>query len=234
LPAGQPEFVRMRTIVAAVAVVGLLLVLWLVWDVPAMMAALRSAGPVPFFAVMAVAPAFGAPLTPFFLLAGASFGVGVGVVGSLLALGLNLCLCYWIARSALQRRLESLLRRFDYELPCFEEGGGSAVRFTLVVKLAPGLPGTVKHYGLALAGVPFPIYFFVSMLVTGLYGGSIVVLGESVLEHDVSQALVVGALIVALGGAVTWWRSRSRGGGARLPTGAATPGRELGEPVGSV
>jgi uncharacterized membrane protein YdjX (TVP38/TMEM64 family) len=224
----------MRTIVSAVAVVGLVLLLWVVWDVPATMAALRSAGPVPFFAVMAIAPAVGAPLTPFFLLAGATFGVGVGVVGSLLALGVNLCLCYWIARSALQRRLESLLRRFDYELPCFEEGGTSAVRFALVVKLAPGLPGTVKHYGLALAGVPFPIYFLVSILVTGLYGGSIVVLGESVLEHDISRALVAGALIVGLGVAVTWWRSRSRGERARLPRGGVTPGRDLGEPAGSV
>ena len=42
-------------------------------------------------------PAIGVPMTPLLLLAGATFGPGIGLLGSLLALALNLTLCYWIA-----------------------------------------------------------------------------------------------------------------------------------------
>lgn len=225
---------RTRTVLSLIAVAGVVVLLSFVWDKPSAMAALRQAGPVPFFAVMAVAPALGVPLTPFFLLAGAGFGVVVGLVGSAVALAVNLCLCFWIARSALERPLRSLLARFRYQLPSFAAGGTSAARFAVLVKLAPGLPAAVKHYALALAGVPFAIYFVVSMLVTGIYAGTIVLLGESALDRDVTGTLVAGALVVVVGVLVAWWRSRVRAENARLPTRGATSGRAMGEPTGSV
>ena len=92
-------------------------VTWWAWDRGVMTGWKEEAGPVTFFGAMAVLPAIGMPITPFLVLAGATFGVGPGLLGSALALGVNLTLCYAIARSALRPWLESLLRRFEYELP---------------------------------------------------------------------------------------------------------------------
>ncbi|MDQ3363810.1 MAG: hypothetical protein M3680_00055 [Myxococcota bacterium] len=47
---------------------------------------MRDARPLTFFIVMALLPAFGAPLTPLFLVAGVTFAVRVGLIGSGLAL----------------------------------------------------------------------------------------------------------------------------------------------------
>ena len=108
---------RLKLGLGALALAAVVFVAWSAWDRDAIMAWKEEAGALPFFGAMAVLPAVGMPITPFFVLAGATFGVGPGLLGSGVALGLNLTLCYAIARSGLRPKLESLLRRFEYELP---------------------------------------------------------------------------------------------------------------------
>lgn len=206
--------VWVKRIVVAAAVVGLALLVWSIWDHEAVLAWMGRARPLPFFATMAILPAIGAPLTPLFLLAGATFGVRVGLIGSGLALAANLVLCYWIARSSLRARLASLMRRFDYEIPDFRGASKDAVRFTLMVKLAPGIPGFVKNYGLGVAGVPFALYFAASMLITGAYAACLIVLGESLFEHELNRSLAAAAIVAALAAGLWWWRRRQGRGGA--------------------
>jgi uncharacterized membrane protein YdjX (TVP38/TMEM64 family) len=190
------------------ALAGLLYVLWSIWDRDAVMAWVQQAQPLALFTAMALLPALGVPITPFFIVAGASFGVLLGLLGSGLALAANLAMCYWIARSGLQSRLESLLRRFKYDLPDFGEGGRDAIRFTLMVKFTPGVPAFVKNYGLAVAGVPFALYLGLSMFITGAYGAALVVLGESLFEHDAGRGLAAAAALAVLALGVWWWRRR--------------------------
>ncbi len=193
------------------ALAGLALLVWRVWDHDAVLAWMREASPVRYFAAMALLTVIGVPVTPLFVVAGATFGAAVGLVGSGLALAASLAMSYAIARGRLRRWLESLLRRFGSGLPDFREAGRSALRFALMVKLTPGLPAFVKNYGLAAAGVPFPTYLGVSMLITGAYGAALVLLGESLFEHDFGPALVpavVVAVLAALG--VVWARRRRR------------------------
>ncbi len=195
----------------ALVVVGLAAVayvLWSSWDREAIAAWKQEASPLTFFVVMAIVPALGVPVTPLFILAGATFGRRLGLLGSGIALAANLAICYWIARSGLRRWLVWVLRRFDYELPDFEQRYKGALRFTLMVKLAPGVPAFVKNYGLGVAGVPFSLYFAASMLITGAYGVALIVLGESLFQHDGNRAVVVGALVVVLALGVWWWRRR--------------------------
>ena len=211
---------RLKVILAALGVVALAVALWSAWDADALAAWKQEAGPVPFFSAMAVLPAMGMPITPLFVLAGATFGVGPGLLGSLVALGLNLTLCYAIASSGLRSRLVALLRRFDYELPDFERRETGAVRFTLLVKVAPGAPAVVKNYLLGLTGVPFPIYFGLSMLITGAYAVVCIVVGVSLFEHDIGRVLLAVALAVALGLAIWWYARRSNphpGSSGRVP-----------------
>jgi uncharacterized membrane protein YdjX (TVP38/TMEM64 family) len=179
------------------AVVGLALLLWAVWEREAITAWMSQARPVPFFALVALLTTVGAPITPFFIVAGATFGVRMGLIGSGLALAVSLVVTYWIAQG-LRPWVESVLRRFDRELPDFERAGKSVLHFTLMVKLAPGIPAFLKNASLAVAGVPFPLYLGVSLLVTGAYVAALVVLGESLLEHDLRRSLALAAAFAVL------------------------------------
>ena len=201
-----PHSRRRRIVLAAAGVFGVLLVLLIAWDRDAVVMWRQETGPLPFFSAMAILPAVGVPLTPFLILAGAVFGTRSALIGTAIAVGLNLTLCYFAARS-LRPLLGNLLRRFSYDLPDFKERGSSAVRFTLAVKAAPGVPTFIKNYGLALAGVPFPLYFGLSMAMTAIYAVLLIFIGESLLEHRPDQALIVAGLL-AIGGAAWWLRRR--------------------------
>ena len=146
------------------------------------------------------------------MLAGATFGVAGGLVGSAVSLAINLLLCYWIGhRSGLRSWLTRRLSRWSRELPEME--GGRALRFALIVKLAPGAPTFLKTYLLVLAGVPFRLYFVLSFVVTMAWAAGFIVLGESMQDRDFTQAawavggLVALGLVVALG--VRCWRKRA-------------------------
>lgn len=145
------------------------------------------------------------------MLAGATFSVSVGLLGSSAALALNLGLSFWLARSSLRPAFERILRRTRFSLPELDEVPKRAFRFPLLMKLTPGVPASVKHFVIAHAGVPFATYFLVSFAVTGLYAASFIVLGESLSEHDVVKAGVAGAALVVLGIAVFWWQRRRDG-----------------------
>ena len=199
----------MKRALTVAALVGLALLLWSVWDREALSSWMSQARPLPYFAMAALLTAIGVPITPIFIVAGATFGVRIGLVGSLLALAASLAVTYWLAY-LFRPWVESLLRRFDRELPDFGRARKSALRFTVMVKLAPGIPSFLKSWALAVAGVPFPLYLGVSLLITGAYAAALVVLGESLLEHDVRRTVALAApfaLLVALG---LWLRRRSR------------------------
>lgn len=196
-----------KRILAVAAILALCVLGWLVWQRNAGLFTewMHRARPLPFFAVMTLAPAVGVPLTPFLIVAGATFGARIGLIGSGIALALNLIICYWLARK-LRPFISSLMRRFGYQLPDVSARKRSAFRFTMALKLAPGVPAFVKNYGLGVAGVPFALYFVASMVITGVYVIAFVVLGESLLRHDRQRALIAGAALVAV--AVGLWLVR--------------------------
>jgi uncharacterized membrane protein YdjX (TVP38/TMEM64 family) len=196
-----------KRVLLGAAVLGLLFLLWSVWDHDAILRWLERARPLPFFALMALLPMLGLPLTPFFVIAGATFGIALGALGSISALAANLFASYLIGRW-LRPSIAALLKRLGYELPDFTTRQHGALRFTLAVKLAPGVPAFVKTYGLAVAGVRFGWYFGVSMLITGAYGISIIVLGDSLFDHDRQRVVLALGVLVVLAVGVWAWRRR--------------------------
>jgi uncharacterized membrane protein YdjX (TVP38/TMEM64 family) len=207
-PTSYARWVRLA--LAAVALAGILYLVWSAYDHQAVMAWLRGLRPLPFFAAMALVPALGMPTTPLYVFAGASFGPVLGLIGSCVALAVNLVLCYWIARR-LRPQLAWLLRRFRTELPDFAERDRGVVRFTLGVKLAPGVPTFVKNYALGFVGVPFKPYFAVSMLFTAVYAAAFVMMGDSLVEHELGRTtLVAVALLAAVALAIAWRRRKQR------------------------
>ena len=194
-----------------VLLVGLVALLWSAYDHEAVMAWLREAHPLPFFAAAALLPIFGVPMMPFFILAGATFGRWQGLVGSELALAVNLLVCYWIARSGIRQWLVSLLHKFGHELPEFSESNKRTFRFILTVKLTPGLPTVVKNYTLGAAGVPFSLFFGSGMVISGVYAALLVIVGESILTHQLSRGLIAAIAVVALGAIARWWLRKRKG-----------------------
>jgi uncharacterized membrane protein YdjX (TVP38/TMEM64 family) len=177
------------------------------WDYEAFLEWKREAGALPFFAAMAVLPALGLPTTPFYLLAGATFGTIRGFLGSAASTAINLSLCYWIARSGLRPLLEKLLARTPYQLPALRSKRKS-LRFALVAKAMPGVPAFAKNYLMCLGGVPFPVYFAISYGLSMTYAAAFVVMGESLLERDFGEASGALAALVLL--AILIWAFRRR------------------------
>ena len=199
----------------ALLVVGLAYVMVSIWDRDALVRWMSEASPVPFFLAMAVLPAIGVPLSPFMIVAGATFGIWLGMIGSVVAIALNLCIAYAIAHSTLRRRITSLFARFHYKVPDFTAGGRAAWRFATAIKLTPALPSFAKTYVLAVTAVPFPIYFGVSLAISMAFAVAWIVLGDSLLAHDLSEAsLAAIAIAVLLVVAVMWWRKRRGVSGA--------------------
>jgi uncharacterized membrane protein YdjX (TVP38/TMEM64 family) len=211
----------MRRVLTALVIALVLYLAWAIWDYEALMRWMEEARPVPFFIAMALLPAIGAPLTPLFLIAGAAFGVTVGLIGTALALAVNLTICYRIGRGRLRRRLVSWLERFDYELPDYDASASrsirSTIRFTTLVKVTPGPPGFVKNYALGASRVPFGIFFAISMLTTGAYAAALIVLGESLFEHQLGPG-TIAILVVAVLAIVIWkWTRRRAAPGSAAP-----------------
>lgn len=193
-------------------VIALLLALWLFWNYELILGWKREADPLPFFLLMAMLPALGFPITPLFVLAGAMFGSVLGLSGSLLALAGNLLLCHWIAHSGLRPYLERLLARTRYRLPSFDGHRRSALQFTLLLRITPGVPLFIKNYLLGFSDIPLRLHFGVSMLLTGAYGAGFVLLGESMLEHNLVEALIGAAILVVISLAVLLLRRLLRAG----------------------
>jgi uncharacterized membrane protein YdjX (TVP38/TMEM64 family) len=195
-------------ILAMLFLLGLLFLLWSAWRSGALQAWLGGARPIPFFVAMAVLPALGVPMTPLFILAGVTFGRWLGLLGSLAALALNLTGCYWIARSGMRRWLVTVLSQVGYQLPDLTQKDKRARRFVVTVKVTPGVPGFLKTYALGAAGVPFALFFFWSMLISGVYAAGLVLIGDSLLEHRPGPGVVAAIVLLVLGIVVWRWRKR--------------------------
>src|SRR5262245_5716772 len=104
---------------AAVVVIALVALLWWAWTEPMIRSWKAEAPMVPFFVAMALLPAVGVPLTPFFVLAGAVSGIRIGIAGSIIALSVNLLVCHWVGRGKLRTWMARLLSHFGYTLSDF-------------------------------------------------------------------------------------------------------------------
>jgi len=210
-PIRRARAVAIIRMIFGAIIVTLLLAVWWHWDDELMQSWQESAGPLPFFGAMALLPAFGVPMTPFFIIAGATFGIWTALIGSLCAVSLNLMLCYRIAHSGLRPQLERIIHRTRYTLPDLREHSKRAVPFTVLVKIAPGVPAFAKNYIISLAGVSFPIYFLISLPFTALFGASFIVLGDSAVDQrPAGVAIAVGMLLLLTIGGAIWWQVKSR------------------------
>lgn len=165
------------------------------WDQAAFETWKEGLSPFWFYVWMTVLPAFGVPTSPFYILAGASFGPVTGMVGNALAIAGNLGLVYLLGQTGLRGLVKASLRHRRFQLP--EEPPRRLWRFTLIVKFAPGLPAFLKNYILVLSRVPFRIYFGLSFVLSYAYATAFFFLGDSLVDGDFGRlSWWLGALVL--------------------------------------
>jgi uncharacterized membrane protein YdjX (TVP38/TMEM64 family) len=161
---------------------------------------IRSAGPVAFFAGIAILPAVGAPLSAFTITAGEIFAplmtLGGVIAVALVAIAINLALTYWLARYALRPLLSRLAERYGYKIPKVTKA--NALSIALAVRLTPGPPFFMQGYILGLAEVPFRLYMIVSWFSILPWAIGLIVLGKGALNGNFKTAIYgIGVLVAA-------------------------------------
>jgi uncharacterized membrane protein YdjX (TVP38/TMEM64 family) len=207
-----PEPVRTRYVylsLLALVVIGIGLWLWRptagLEDVLNMF---KRAGPIPFFAALIVLPLAGMPTTPFYLLAGPAFGPGIGLFGTAIALAVQQVIGYWLARRWLHGWMERILARTRFQVP--EVKPENHVRFTLVVRLAPGVPTWTKNYLGGLARTPFLVFFWISWPIALVYAAGFIILGDAAFSRDWRELTLAVMLVAVLIVLRKFLRSRAR------------------------
>ncbi len=171
---------------------------------------MREVGPWAFFAAMAVLPAAGFPLSPFWLSAGPVFGpeLGLPLVIALAGTSLlvNLALTYWLARYAFRPVLVWLVRKLGYELP--QVAVADQVEVTVLLRVTPGSPYFIQGYLLGLAEIPFKTYLLISWIISMVYGVAFIFFGDSLAQGRGKLALLAFGAVVALAVGFRFLRKR--------------------------
>lgn len=171
---------------------------------------IRDAGPLAFFAAMAILPAFSAPLSAFTIVAGEAFGRQMTIAGviaaSLVAISFNLAFTYWLARYALRPVLSKVIGRYGYTVPRITPE--NALSITLFLRLTPGPPFFMQSYILGLAEVPFTQYMVVSTICNIPWTIAFIVLGQGIFNGNFKLIAYGIGVIAAASIAVHWIRKR--------------------------
>lgn len=149
------------------------------------------------FGAMVLLPIFGFSIAVIYLLAGARFGAGLGLVLIAIATAAHLVCSHWLARTFLRRPMERLLTRRKIDLSALPPGENASM--ALVVAIIPGLPYFARNYLLALAGIPLRRYFWICLPIYVLRSALAILLGD--LGEDITAGkilILAGALVVKL------------------------------------
>jgi uncharacterized membrane protein YdjX (TVP38/TMEM64 family) len=150
-----------RPVLITAAVVIVALLLWLRGGVKlqSLHAWAESMNGVAVFLALTVLPLVGFPVSVLHAVAGARFGMGLGMALVGVSIALQLIASYAIVRAA----PEFFAKRFDWlrqKLPPTTHR-----TLTLFTMVLPGAPYFAQNYVLAVVGVPFPTYFLYGFLI---------------------------------------------------------------------
>jgi uncharacterized membrane protein YdjX (TVP38/TMEM64 family) len=164
------------------------------------LAQVRALGPGPFFALMAVLPAVGAPISIFTLTAGPLFAPALGMplvlVLALASLAANLMLSYVLARWLLRPWVERVCSWLGFRIPVVADTDQRAL--VLLVRVTPGTPFALQNCLLGMAKIPVATYFIISWVIASLYSCAFILFGDAV-AHGKGKGVLLGvSLLVAL------------------------------------
>lgn len=116
------------------------------------------------FISIAILPGLVLPVAPLLGLAGlwgGENGPWLSCLYCTIALFINLCWTYWLARGPARGVLQRLLRHTRFRLP--ESPPDNMLEWALILRLTPGVPFIFTNYGLGLVGMRFSPYLYISL-----------------------------------------------------------------------
>jgi uncharacterized membrane protein YdjX (TVP38/TMEM64 family) len=164
---------------------------------------ITQAGPVPFFAAMAVLPAMGVPMLAFVLPVAPAFaerfGLGLVIVFSLLAITFNFMFAYVLSRWLLRPWVGRLVEKLGYRMP--ELKGSDSTDLLIILRVTPGVPFVVQNFMAGLTRVPLGRYVIVSCIATWAFNTCFILFGDALLHGRGRLAMVAIGLFAALSAA---------------------------------
>ncbi len=183
---------RVTLIAAAVVVVGLLFWFRDSLDLEKLHAWAEGMNGGLVFLALTVLPLVGFPVSVLHAVAGARFGLPLGMALVALSIALQLVASYGIVRAApgfFARRFEWLRRRLP---PATHRS------LTLFTMLLPAVPYFAQNYVLPVVGVPFGIYFVYSLLIHFVRSFSGVIFGEWSGDMTPARMVVFGLYLTGI------------------------------------
>ena len=220
IDAVKPRTSRARWIARGVLLLAVLAVAALAWSPEGRaqlkaIAAYVEALPTGWFIVaLTLLPVFGFPVSVLYLITGAKFGILHGLLILVGVTAVQLMLSYVIARS-LRKPLARLMAVLGWKLPEVPKGG--TVGLTVLTQLLPGLPFTAKNYLLPIGGVPFAVYFWVSLPIDLFHASLALSAGGLSRGFTPGKAVFIGVYVI-----IVLWLSHWVFGRLRAST-RATP-----------
>lgn len=139
---------------------------------------------------------FGLPVSFFYVLSVAVYGTNQALLINTAMLALHLSLTYFMAAYALKGPLEGFLRKRGHKLKAIPPS--MQTRVTVLLRAFPVVSVTLQNVLLALGGVPFKKYFWLSWPFQCIWMVAIVLSSGSILEGNMGFGLAGIALLVAL------------------------------------
>lgn len=156
----------------------------------------------------AILPLFGFPISIVYLVLGARFGPGVGLIIVAGVTLVHVVGTWWISQSLLRDRIERWLARRQHHIPHVPPGEENSV--TVLAVLAPALPYFIRNYALGLSGIPLRTLLLIGVPLYTARSAVALYLGELSAQPSVHGFVILGAIYAAKLGicAAIVWRMR--------------------------
>ena len=166
-------------------------------SVEAILEILRGAPPWVFVAALALLPLVGIPLSPLWMVTGATFGMKTGMILIVAGFAINFALAYLISNRLFREPLLRLFQRRGIGIPQAQPGEYS--KLIIAIRVFPGLPNFMQSYLLGLANVPFRIYYLLSFPPQIAYAVGFVMFGDSIVNMEGGKIILAVSIVIAAG-----------------------------------
>jgi len=168
-----------------------------------------SLHPAWLFLTMAILPAFGFPLSLFYLAASA-LPLYLAFPLSLVALASSISIGYWLAKGVMNPFLSIILARSRWKIPQVSPG---QQRSLIVMIRFSGMPFAFQNWILGMAGCSFPLYLVYSWFCQVPAAVAFLLLGESLWNGKGGLALAACMLLLFTMAAISFYRNRRKASG---------------------
>jgi uncharacterized membrane protein YdjX (TVP38/TMEM64 family) len=161
-----------------------------------------------YFIALVILPAFGFPLSLFYLTALPVLGHGSTVMGvglTWLAITLNMAFIHLLTHGVFHPIIKRIIRHRNMTIPRIREE--NEWKIVLATRISP-IPWAIQNYILALGRSRWRYYLWFSLPIQGGLGLAVMLLGESVLRGGIGYVMVAVFLILIVNLLLQTFRKR--------------------------